>query len=114
MRFAQLVAIPAFVAACALAQDVTAQDKAVDWKSIEDAIGRPGELQKDGSFKVTVLRTDPQVKTAQGMPVPAGLGLNSYAAFAGTPEKAAVVGDTCLLAAEVQGVIDALRAGGIE
>lgn len=95
---------------------VGAEDKdgAGAWKPIEEAIGRPGEVQKDGSFKVMVLRTDVAVKTARGMAVPAGMGLNSYAAFAGAPEKATVVGDTCLVAAEVQGVIDALRAGGIE
>jgi hypothetical protein len=98
----------------ALAGAARAGDGAAPWKPVSDAIGRPGELQKDGSFKVTLLRTDVAVKTARGMPVPTGLGLNSYAAFAGTPERAAVVGDMCLLAAEVEGVIDALRAGGIE
>jgi hypothetical protein len=48
------------------------------------------------------------------MPIPAALGLNSYAAFTGSPEKATVVGDTCMLAHEVNPVIDALRAGAIE
>lgn len=84
------------------------------WKPVSDALGRAGELAADGSFKVTILREDVQVKTASGMPVPAGMGLNSYAAFAGTPEDATVVGDTCLLEQEVNPEIDALRAGGIE
>lgn len=92
-----------------------AQDKpAANWKPVEEAIGRPGEVQKDGSFRVTVLRTDVAVKTATGMAVPPGMGLNSYAAFAGSPEKATVVGDTCMIAGEVQDVIDVLRGAGIE
>jgi hypothetical protein len=90
-----------------------AEDKP-DWKPVEEALGKPGELNKDGSFKVTVLRTDIAVKSTTGMPIPAALGLNSYAAFAGSPEKATVVGDTCMVAHEVNPVIDALRAGGIE
>ncbi|MBI3723871.1 DUF1259 domain-containing protein [bacterium] len=98
-----------------LALRAGADDKpARDWKSIEEALGKSGELAKDGSFKVTVLRTDVSVETTSGMPVPAALGLNSYAAFVGTPGKATVVGDTCLLVHEVNPVIDALRAGEIE
>jgi hypothetical protein len=92
---------------------VRAEDKP-DWKPVDEALGKPGELAKDGSFKVTVLRTDVAVKSTSGMPIPAALGLNSYAAFTGSPEKATVVGDTCMLAHEVNPVIDALRAGGIE
>jgi hypothetical protein len=84
------------------------------WQRVADILGHPGELAPDGSYKVTVLRQDVAVKTASGMPIPAALGLNSYAAFAGTPEDATVVGDTCLLEQEVNAEIDALRAGGIE
>jgi hypothetical protein len=84
------------------------------WKRVGETLGRAGELAQDGSYKVTILREDVAVKTASGMPVPAGLGLNSYAAFTGTPEDATVVGDTCLLEHEVNPEIDALRAGGLE
>lgn len=101
------------LAALVAAFAVTAE-AAEDWKAVADRLGRPGETAPDGSFKVTVLRTDVEVKTATGMPVPAGLGLNSYAAFTGTPDDATVVGDTCLLEQEVNPEIDALRAGGLE
>jgi len=96
-----------------LALDARAQEKP-DWNPVEEELGKTGELAKDGSFKVTVLRTDVAVKTPSRMPVPAALGLNSYAAFVGSPEKATVVGDTCLLSHEVNAAIDALRAGDIE
>jgi hypothetical protein len=108
-----LLGLVAVGCAAALAVATRAEEPA-DWKPIGDVFGRAGELAKDGSYKVTILRADVAVKTASGMPVPAGLGLNSYAAFAGTPAKATVVGDTCMLAHEVQPVIDALRAGGVE
>src|SRR5439155_22848444 len=85
-----------------------------EWASVAQAIGAPGELGKDGVYKVTVLRTDVAVKNAAGFPMPAGLGLNSYAAFAGPASAATVVGDTCLLEHEVNPAIDALRAGGVE
>jgi hypothetical protein len=38
----------------------------------------------------------------------------TYAAFSGTPEKAFVVGDTCMLPEEVNPVLDALRKGNLE
>jgi hypothetical protein len=91
-----------------------APEDAAAWKRVGETLGKPGELAADGSYKVTILREDVAVKTANGMPVPAGLGLNSYAAFAGTPDDATVVGDTCLLEHEVNAEIDALRAGGLE
>lgn len=91
-----------------------AENDAGAWKRVSEAFGKAGELAADGSYKVTILREDVQVKTANGMPVPAGLGLNSYAAFTGTPDDATVVGDTCLLEHEVNPEIDALRAGGLE
>jgi len=87
---------------------------APDWARVGDILGKAGDLAPDGSYKVTVLRTDPPVRGPGGMPIPAGLGLNSYAAFVGTIERATVVGDTCMLAHEVGPVIDALRAGGLE
>lgn len=90
-------------------------DQANDaWKPVGDALGRAGELAPDGSFKVPVLREDIAVKTARGIPVPEGLGLNGYAAIAGQPDESTVVGDTCLLEQEVNPEIDALRAGDIE
>ena len=85
-----------------------------DWSKVGEALGKEGALKKDGVYKVSLLRTDLEVKSGLGMPVPATLGLNSYAAFAGTLERATVVGDTCMVVHEVNPVIDALRAGKIE
>ncbi len=42
------------------------------------------------------------------------MGLNTWAAFAGTNERAHVAGDVAMTAKEVNPVIRALRRGGIE
>ena len=85
-----------------------------DWRRVGEILGHPGKVNPDGSYKVVVLREDVVVKGELGFRVPAGAGLNSYAAFVGTLDNATTMGDTCLLAHEVAPVIDALRRGGIE
>ena len=85
-----------------------------DWDKVGDRLGKRGKLNKDGSYKVALLRDDLDVKSGPGMPTPATMGLNSYAAFSGTLQEATVVGDTCMVVHEVNPVIDALRRGGIE
>jgi hypothetical protein len=49
-----------------------------------------------------------------GAPINARMGLNTWAAFVGTNEKAAVAGDVAMLASEVQPVLKALRKNGID
>jgi hypothetical protein len=41
------------------------------------------------------------------------MGLNTWAAFVGTNEKAAVAGDVAMLASEVTPVLKALRSNGL-
>ncbi|MCI0343095.1 MAG: DUF1259 domain-containing protein [Planctomycetales bacterium] len=103
------VVVPSFALGAA-----EAQEPADPWRPIGEILGKPGDLAKDGSYKVTILRTDVAVKGRMGLPIPAAMGLNSYAAFVGTPEDATAVGDTCCLEHEIDPVLDALRAGGIE
>ncbi len=77
-------------------------------------IGKAGTLNADGSFRINIARTDVTFTNLKGMPIPADLGLSTYAAFSGDATNALVVGDVAMLAGEIDGVIDALRAGGIE
>jgi hypothetical protein len=42
------------------------------------------------------------------------MGLNTWAAFVGTNEKAAIAGDVAMLAKEVTPVLTALRKNGID
>lgn len=77
-------------------------------------IGKTGALNADGSYRINIPRTDVEFTNDNGMPIPADLGLATYAAFSGTEDNALVVGDVAMLAPEINGVIDGLRADGIE
>lgn len=94
----------------------TAQEKKDDaaWEKVAAALGKKGDLSADGVYKVTFPRSDLKV-TMHGAPVPAGMGLASWTALTRMPDgKYMVMGDTMMLRSEVNKVIDALRAGGIE
>jgi hypothetical protein len=82
----------------------------LDTKKIEQIIGHSGKAA-GGSFKITVGR--PGVKM-HGLELTASMGLNSWAGFVGTNEKAHVAGDVVMSAKEVNPVIQAFRKGGIE
>ena len=84
------------------------------WERVTEVLGKKGDLSADGVYKVTFPRNDLHV-TMHGAPVPVGMGLASWAAFTRLPGgETLVMGDTVMLGAEVNHVIDALRAGGIE
>jgi len=77
-------------------------------------IGKEGVLNPDGSYRINLPRYDVQFKNENGLEIPADMGLATYAAFTGTEGDSLVVGDVAMLAPEINGVIDALRAGNIE
>jgi hypothetical protein len=82
----------------------------LDTKRIEEIIGHTGK-SGGGIFKITLGR--PGVKMG-GVELTASMGLNTWAAFVGTNERAHVAGDVAMTAPEVNKVIGALRRGGIE
>ena len=49
-----------------------------------------------------------------GAAINARMGLNTWAAFAGTNEKAAIAGDVAMLESEVTPVLKALRKNGLD
>jgi len=79
----------------------------LDAKRIEAVLGA-GE-SKDGVFKVTIGRTTRMGGHEMGK----AMGVNTWAAFAGSDERAVVDGDFAMLESELQGVLRALRGGGI-
>jgi hypothetical protein len=80
----------------------------LDPKSIEDVLGVKGQLAS-GVYKVTLGRTT----TMHGHEVGNTMGVNTWAAFAGSDAQAVVDGDFVMLEPEVQPVLKALRGGGI-
>jgi hypothetical protein len=79
---------------------------------IDQALGRSG--QKTGDvYKVSFPRTDLHV-SVHGLAIKPGLALGSWAAFIGTDDNAAVMGDLVLLEDEVNPVIEKLRSSDFE
>ena len=79
--------------------------------ALAEAIGHQGE-QTGPVYKITIGRPDLKVQE-HGATINARMGLNTWAAFAGTDSDAMVAGDVAMLDAEVTPVLKALRANGI-
>ena len=84
----------------------------IDTKKLDDIIGTKGEMSK-GVYKYTLGRPDVALKE-HGVTVTTFLGFNTWAAFQGSPDHAAVAGDFTMLEEEVAPVIKALVENGIE
>src|SRR5437764_5716534 len=84
-----------------------------DWKAVEQALGKAGQMQPGDVFRIGMPRTDLNV-TVKGVPVKAGFALGSYAAFKQIGDHAMVMGDLVLLDQEVPAVMSGLLAGGLE
>jgi hypothetical protein len=79
---------------------------------LDSIIGSKGEQSK-GVYKYTIGRPDVKL-TEHGIPVSSFMGFNTWAAWQGTTEKAAVAGDFTMLENEVAPVIKTLVENGIE
>jgi hypothetical protein len=84
-----------------------------DWKAVEQALGKSGQLQTGDVFRIGMPRTDLTV-TVKGVPVKAPFALGSYAAFKQIGDRVMVMGDLVLLDPEVPAVMSGLFAGGLE
>ena len=84
----------------------------IDTKKLDDILGYKGDMSK-GVYKYTIGRPDVSLKE-HGTTVTTFLGFNTWAAFQGSPDHAAVAGDFTMLENEVAPVIKALIENGIE
>jgi hypothetical protein len=80
----------------------------LDPAKIESVLGRKGDLAA-GVYKVTIGRTTKMGGHEMGN----AMGVNTWAAFAGSDDQAVVDGDFAMYEGEVQGVLKALRHAGI-
>lgn len=83
----------------------------LDGAALAKIIGTPGE-QTGPVYKITIGRPDINLRE-HGAPINARMGLNTWAAFAGTDADAMVAGDVAMLEHEVTPVLKSLRASAI-
>ncbi len=84
----------------------------LDTARLAQIVGTQGE-QSGAVYKITLGRDDLKV-TEMGAPINARMGLNTWAAFVGTNENAAIAGDVAMLGNEVTPVLKALRKNGLD
>ncbi len=84
----------------------------IDTAKIAQIVGTQGE-QSGAVYKITIGRDDLRM-TEMGAPINARMGLNTWAAFVGTNENAAIAGDVAMVASEVTPVLKALRKNGLD
>src|SRR5436190_4943173 len=84
----------------------------LDTAKLAQIVGTSGE-QSGAVYKITIGRDDLKL-TEMGAPINARMGLNTWAAFVGTNDNAAVAGDVAMLANEEQSVLKALRKSGFD
>jgi hypothetical protein len=92
-----------------LKADIDPAKTTLDPAKIEAVLGRKGEL-KDGVYKLTIGRTTKMHGAIAG----STMGVNTWAAFAGSDELAVVDGDFAMLEGELQDVLKALRLNRID
>ena len=84
----------------------------IDTKMLDEIVGYKGEMSK-GVYKYTIGRPDVSLKE-HGKTITTFFGFNTWAAFQGSPDHAAVAGDFTMLEDEVAPVIKELVENGIE
>jgi hypothetical protein len=85
------------------------EKNSIEGEAISQVFAQKGDA-KDGMYKVTIGR---ETKMACGCTVGNTMGIDTWAAFAGTSDDALVVGDFVMLENELQTVLKTLRGNGI-
>jgi hypothetical protein len=85
-----------------------ASPSAITAAPLETALGLKGQANQ-GMFKIVIGRT----ATMHGLPVGKEMGINTWAAFAGSDDAAVIDGDFAMLENELQPVLRAMRKEGV-
>ncbi len=88
-------------------------DKAGEWKAVEQAIGRSGQVQADGAYKLGFPRSDLQV-TVAGVELKPALALGGWVAFSKPGTDSMIMGDLVLVEDEVEPVMSSLEGNGVQ
>lgn len=84
----------------------------LDTDRVAKIVGHAGE-QTGPVYKITIGRDDLDVKEMDAK-INARMGLNTWAAFVGTNDDAAIAGDIAMLESEVTPTLKALRSNGLD
>lgn len=86
----------------------------IDWKRVDEALGKPGALQPDGAYKAGLPRSDLHV-TVSSVTVKPALALGSWVALKQVRDtEVMLMGDLVLLESEVGPVLAKLQKGGVQ
>ncbi|MBI3990808.1 MAG: DUF1259 domain-containing protein [Candidatus Omnitrophica bacterium] len=88
--------------------DIDPVNTTLDPKKIEDIIGVKGQMAS-GVYKIIIGR----IVSMDNIEIGNAMGVNTWAAFSGSDDKAVVDGDFAMLEQEVQPVLKSLRGSGI-
>ena len=100
------------VCGAAQATSSSVSSPASDWRQVEDAMGRPGQMQPGDVIKFAMPRKDLHV-VLDGVAIKPGLALGSWIAFKRDGSGAMVMGDLVLAEDEVGPVMMKLQESGI-
>src|SRR5215210_272881 len=89
--------------------DIDSAKTKLDIQRINDAFGVKGETAPNGVHKVTIAK----ITKMHGEEMGSAMGVNTWAAFAGTDDRAVVDGDFAMYENELQTVLKSLRQSGI-
>lgn len=93
------------------ANPAAAAKSTLDTAQLARIVGHDGE-QNGAVYKITVGRDDIKLKE-MGAAINSRMGLNTWAAFYGSNDNAAVAGDVAMLGSEVTPTLKALRSHGL-
>jgi hypothetical protein len=115
-RFTSMVAFAvSFASVVAVTQSAgpgTSTQGSSNWKAIEGAMGRTGQIQPGDVIRFSMPRQDLHVVLGE-VAIKPGLALGSWAAFKREGGEAMVMGDLVLTEDEVEPVMMKLQEGGI-
>ena len=86
--------------------------QSVNWKRVDQALGRSGKLQDDGAYKYSMVRSDMHV-SVEGVAIKPALSLGSWLAMKPKGNGVVAMGDLVLAEDEVGPVITKLQQAGI-
>lgn len=88
-------------------------EKSGEWQAVEQAIGRSGQVQADGAYKVGFPRGDLKV-TVGDVELKPALALGGWVAFSKPGAGSMIMGDLVLAEDEIEPVMTSLQSGGIK